>query len=83
MNDAHIYCRFDQVAQEFAKVIELHKTYYEIFDIQDFKMVLCLPDFENSEKYSTDVENWQMTSNIIRKVMMMPDFFMEAVPRMG
>ncbi|MEC8460959.1 MAG: threonine--tRNA ligase [Pseudomonadota bacterium] len=69
MNDAHIYCRFDQVAEEFAKVIELHKTYYDIFDIQDFKMVLCLPDFENSEKYSTDVENWQMTSNIIRQVM--------------
>lgn len=69
MNDAHIYCRYDQVEQEFRNVIQLHSLYYKLFGITDFSMVLCLPDYEKAEKYCDDKENWQQTAHIIRSVM--------------
>lgn len=69
MNDAHIYCRYDQVAEEIEAVLKLHARYYELFDIKDFSMVLCLPDSENTDKYSDDQDNWNKTAEIIRSVM--------------
>lgn len=69
MNDAHIYCRYDQVNEEFKKVIQLHARYYKLFDIQDFKMILALPDFENANKYSDDQSNWEKTAQSIRQAM--------------
>lgn len=69
MNDAHIYCRYDQVNEEFQKVIRLHAKYYELFDIKDFKMILALPDFDNGSKYSDDKENWEKTAQSIRQAM--------------
>lgn len=69
MNDAHIYCRYDQVKEEFQKVIALHARYYQLFDIEDFKMILALPDHDKANKYSDDKENWEKTSATIREAM--------------
>lgn len=69
MNDAHIYCRYDQVKEEFQKVIALHARYYQLFDIQDFKMILALPDHDKANKYSDDKENWEKTATTIREAM--------------
>ena len=69
INDAHIYCRIDQVKKEFTEVMRLHTTYYKIFDIQEFTMVLALPDYEKAEKYADDKENWELTANMIREAM--------------
>ena len=68
-NDAHIYCRYDQVKAEFKKVIELHARYYELFEIKDFRMILALPDYDCSTKYSDDKANWEKTAQIIREAM--------------
>ena len=69
MNDAHIYCRYDQVKSEFQKVIALHARYYQLFDIKDFKMILALPDFDKGSKYIDDKENWEKTATTIRESM--------------
>lgn len=69
MNDAHIYCRYDQVKEEFKQVMRLHIEYYALFGIKDFSMVLALPDYEKAEKYTDDQENWEFTANIIRTAM--------------
>ncbi|MAV29022.1 MAG: threonine--tRNA ligase [Legionellales bacterium] len=69
MNDAHIYCRYDQVKEEFQKVIALHARYYQLFDIEDFKMILALPDHDKANKYSDDKENWEKTATTIREAM--------------
>jgi threonyl-tRNA synthetase len=69
MNDAHIYCRYDQVKEEFIRVMRLHIRYYELFNITDFTMVLALPDYEKADKYTDDKENWERTANIIREAM--------------
>lgn len=68
-NDAHIYCRYDQVKEEFKKVIRLHARYYKLFSIEDFSMILALPDYECASKYSSDKENWERTAQTIREAM--------------
>jgi threonyl-tRNA synthetase len=69
MNDAHIYCRYDQVKEEFQKVIRMHARYYELFGITEFQMILALPDYERANKYSDDRENWEKTAHTIREAM--------------
>jgi threonyl-tRNA synthetase len=68
-NDAHIYCRFDQAAEEFLKVMRLHVRYYQIIGIQDFYMRFSLPDLNNLNKYTEEPEKWQNAIEIIRKAM--------------
>lgn len=69
MNDAHIYCRYDQVKEEFQKVIRMHARYYELFGITEFQMILALPDYERANKYSDDRDNWEKTAQTIRHAM--------------
>ena len=68
-NDGHIYCRYDQVKEEFIKVIQLHARYYDLLNITDFRMILALPDYECAAKYSDDRENWEKTAQVIREAM--------------
>ncbi|MEC8063904.1 MAG: threonine--tRNA ligase [Pseudomonadota bacterium] len=69
INDAHIYCRMDQVKEEFTQVMRMHIAYYKIFDIDQFTMVLALPDYDKAEKYADDHENWELTASMIREAM--------------
>ncbi len=36
MNDAHIYCRKDQIEEEFEKALRLTMEYFEIFGLSDY-----------------------------------------------
>ena len=40
MNDAHIYCRYDQAKDEFIRVMQLHARYYDLMDIKEYYMRL-------------------------------------------
>ncbi|HKD20858.1 MAG TPA: threonine--tRNA ligase, partial [Rhizomicrobium sp.] len=42
MNDAHIYCRYDQAKDEFIRVLHLHARYYDLLGIKDYYMRLSL-----------------------------------------
>jgi threonyl-tRNA synthetase len=68
MNDAHIYCTEEQVRDEFRAVIELHRTYYEMFRLTDFWMRLSLhsPD---KEKFVTAEERWVRAETLVRAVL--------------
>lgn len=68
-NDAHIYCTKEQIKDEFKKVMELHKYYYDIFGIKDYYMRLSLHDPEKKEKYIDDRESWQFSEKVIREAM--------------
>jgi threonyl-tRNA synthetase len=69
MNDAHIYCREDQIEEEFLKVMELHKFYIELFGIENYYMRLSLHDPKNKKKYIDEPEMWEFSENAIRNVM--------------
>ncbi len=69
MNDAHIYCRYDQAKDEFIRVLHLHARYYKLMDIKEYYMRLSLPDASNLKKYVDEPEKWLIAADIIRQAM--------------
>ncbi|OGZ98729.1 MAG: threonine--tRNA ligase, partial [Candidatus Sungbacteria bacterium RIFCSPHIGHO2_02_FULL_41_12b] len=68
-NDAHIYCREDQVEEEFLKVMKLHEFWYKnVFSITDFYMRLSLPT-KNKDKFANIPEGWEKSVEILRSTM--------------
>jgi threonyl-tRNA synthetase len=68
-NDAHIYCRADQVQQEFVQVMRLHARYYDLLGIDDYVMRFSLPDLASGSKYVQDPAAWQRAIDIVRAAM--------------
>ena len=79
-NDSHIFCRPDQVEDEFKRVVNLIMEVYGDFnvDVNKFQFRLSLRD-KNSKtnKYYDDDEMWDKAENALRKVLtdMGLDFF--------
>ena len=69
MNDAHIYCKLDQVAEEFAHNIKMVQEYYDTFGFKDYYFRLSLWDPENRSKYIDQPENWEITQNHLRTIL--------------
>lgn len=68
-NDAHIYCREDQVEEEFLKVMQLHEFWYkDVFGIKDFYMRLSLPA-KDKEKYVDIPQGWEKAVELVRSAM--------------
>jgi len=79
MNDAHIYCRKDQVESEVESVLAMIKMYFDVFSIKEFWFRLSLSDLSHKEKYVDEPENWKMSEEILRKVLKKLDLkFIEA-----
>jgi threonyl-tRNA synthetase len=69
MNDAHIYCRYDQAKDEFIRVLHLHARYYKLMDIENYYMRFSLPDLDKLEKYVDQPDKWVAAMNIIEEAM--------------
>jgi threonyl-tRNA synthetase len=69
MNDAHIYCRYDQAKDEFIRVLHLHARYYELMGIKEYYMRLSLPDMNKLDKYVDEPEKWVAALEIIKQAM--------------
>lgn len=69
LNDAHIFCRPDQIKEEFARVVELIQKVYEDFGIKDYRFRLSYRDPQDTEKYYPDDEMWEMSQRILREVV--------------
>ncbi|MAG91596.1 threonine--tRNA ligase [Candidatus Woesearchaeota archaeon] len=69
MNDAHIYCKKDQIEKEFGDVIKMIVDYYKTFGFENYYFRLSLWDPNNREKYINEPENWESTQEIIRGVL--------------
>jgi len=69
MNDAHIYCRKEQIEEEFENVLKMIIHYYKIFGLNDFYFRLSLWSRENKEKYIDEPENWEFSQNVLRTVL--------------
>jgi threonyl-tRNA synthetase len=69
-DDAHIFCRIDQVEEELKKVVDfiLHIFKSFGFDTGLINVYLSLRDPKNKEKYAGDDEGWEFTQKILRKV---------------
>jgi threonyl-tRNA synthetase len=69
MNDAHIYCAKEQVKEEFARVLQLTKEYFDLFGLTDYWFRLSKWDPDHTEKYINEPENWDYTQTILREVL--------------
>ncbi len=64
-DDAHIYCRPDQVKDEFLRVMDIINIVFKTFDFQDFDAQISLRDPQNKTKYIGTDENWERAENAI------------------
>ncbi|ASA20054.1 threonine--tRNA ligase [Paenibacillus donghaensis] len=69
LNDAHIFCRLDQVKSEFRRVIELIKRVYSDFGIKDYRFRLSYRDPADSEKYFPDDDMWNTAQGLLREIV--------------
>ncbi len=64
-DDAHLFCRPDQVKEEFKKVIDLVLYVFNALGFNDYTAQISLRDPENKTKYIGSDENWQLAESAI------------------
>ena len=64
-DDAHLFCRPDQVLEEFKKVIDLVMYVLTSLDFPQFTAQISLRDKVNRAKYIGSDENWEIAENAI------------------
>jgi len=64
-DDAHLFCRNDQVKDEFIKVIDLVLYVFKSLGFQDYTAQISLRDIENKEKYIGKDEYWEQAEQAI------------------
>jgi threonyl-tRNA synthetase len=66
-DDAHIFCRPDQVEDEFMKVIDLVLYVFKALGFDSYSAQISLRDKENREKYIGNDEDWNRAEESIIK----------------
>lgn len=66
-DDAHIFCRPDQVEDEFMKVIDLVLYVFKALGFNDYSAQISLRDPENKTKYIGNDEDWEKAEAAIIK----------------
>ena len=64
-DDAHIFCRPDQVKEEFLKVMDIIMIIFKALDFENFEAQISLRDKENRDKYIGSDENWEKAERAI------------------
>ncbi len=57
-DDAHIFCRPDQLKEEFLKVMDIVLYIFRVLKFEDFSTQISLRDKEDRSKYIGSEENW-------------------------
>ncbi|TWW00379.1 threonine--tRNA ligase [Chitinophaga pinensis] len=64
-DDAHLFCRPDQVKEEFCKVIDLVLYVFNSLNFTDYTAQISLRDQEDRAKYIGSDENWNLAEQAI------------------
>lgn len=64
-DDAHLFCRADQIKEEFIKVIDIIFRIFKALDFKDYVAQISLRDPNNKEKYIGSDENWEKAEQAI------------------
>jgi len=64
-DDAHIFCRPDQLKDEFMKVIDIILYIFKTLDFKEFTTQVSLRDPADQEKYIGSDENWEKAEEAI------------------
>jgi len=64
-DDAHHFCRPDQLKEEFKSIIDLVQFIFKAVSFEEFTAQISLRDPENKEKYIGTDENWEKAEKAI------------------
>ena len=64
-DDAHLFCRPDQLKDEFKKVIDIIFIIFKALNFEDYTAQISLRDPEKPEKYIGSPENWDKAEQAI------------------
>ena len=64
-DDAHIFCRPDQVKDEFLRVMDIIMIIFRALHFENFEAQISLRDKVNREKYIGSEENWEKAEQAI------------------
>jgi len=64
-DDAHIFCRFDQLKDEVVGVLELARFMIDTFGFTDYQMLLST----RPEKYAGDIQVWEQATQTLSQAL--------------
>ncbi|MBN1462111.1 MAG: threonine--tRNA ligase [Paludibacteraceae bacterium] len=64
-DDAHIFCRPDQLKEEFLKVMDIISIIFKALNFENWEAQISLRDPNNKEKYIGSDENWEKSESAI------------------
>jgi len=67
-DDAHIFCRADQIKEEAGKIWDIVNELYEVFNFE-LKTTFSLHDPKEMDKYLGDEKTWQNAENSFRELI--------------
>ena len=67
-DDAHVFCRMQDVESEMGKIYDIVKTFYGSFNFS-LKARLSLHDSKNMQAYLGTEEIWEKAENALRKII--------------
>jgi len=78
-DDAHIFCRFDQLEDEVTGVLELTRFMMETFGFTKYKVLLST----RPDKYAGEVETWEEATEILHRALVRSGTAYEVDPGEG
>jgi threonyl-tRNA synthetase len=69
LNDAHIFCRPDQIIEEVHRVLRLVERAFATLQINDYTYRLSLRDRADTEKYVQDDDLWRVAEAELRQAL--------------
>ena len=67
-DDAHVFCRENQIKEEVFKIIDIVQNFYKIFNF-DLEIYLSLHDPKNMNKYLGDKKTWNKTEKYLKDLL--------------
>lgn len=68
-DDAHIFCRPDQVFDEVASTLNLAEEILRAFGFEEFRVTLSVWNPEKREDFAGEPEQWEMAISVLEKVL--------------
>jgi threonyl-tRNA synthetase len=69
LNDAHIFCRPDQMQDEFIKVVRLIQETYQVLGFSDYSYRLSLRDPGDKVNFEDNEQMWQQSEAALRQAL--------------
>ncbi|MFQ5657120.1 MAG: threonine--tRNA ligase [Candidatus Methylomirabilales bacterium] len=68
-DDAHIFCRSDQLESEVAQALQLAFTMLRAFGFDEYRLVLSVSDPDHMTRYAGSQEEWRRVESVLEAVL--------------